>query len=582
MPVRPSRGAKEARPTTRRGSAAAGLRFLEFAIRAWREGKSLHVLAHSTPVGGMRQPVVIPLPKFDSESFRLPMDATLSQAAHVGRQLAGMLLPSTVWAMLGSSLRSIADDPALGIRLRLCLAEEMIDLPWEYLYRPDVDAPEARNGFLLMDERVSLVREPPTLATRSGVVKDKQRCIFVGATFDDGNDHWSVEAECLSLTRSLNGLRDVIEIESAFGNDSERIDALLDAGCDFFHYGGHVDITDDQAQLVRVASLTAMTQSASNSLHRKAEASPPAAASWSNVDVLAHRLKGAGTRFVMLNACNSGYWPVARHFIHAGVACMVGVQGEVSSIAALHFSEKVYQSLALGLSLDEAVTWARLHVMDHAPSDCPTDWGRFMVYMPAESGVLFPVPTGSSLEPRQRHAREERRKTVAEFKSRTESLDGPSIQSVLSEIAARSVLVLGRFTDERKAVLQQIRGLLSRLGNAYVPIVFDFEKSKDRDLIESIVRFAAVSRFVIADLSDPKSVPAELQAIVPQFPSLPIVPIIESTQREYPVSDHVLRRQSVCKVVRYRDPAHLDEIFDEQVVAAAEKLHRLIKPPLLM
>jgi hypothetical protein len=50
-------------------------------------------------------------------------------------------------------------------------------------------------------------------------------------------------------------------------------------------------------------------------------------------------------------------------------------------------------------------------------------------------------------------------------------------------------------------------------------------------LIES-VRFAAVSRIVVADLSDPKSVPAELQAIVPQFPSLPVVAIIEASQRE--------------------------------------------------
>jgi len=59
----------------------------------------------------------------------------------------------------------------------------------------------------------------------------------------------------------------------------------------------------------------------------------------------------------------------------------------------------------------------------------------------------------------------------------------------------------------------------------------------ERDLIEAVVRFAAVSRFVIADLSDPRSIPAELQAIVPQFPSLPVVPIIEATQREYPVSE---------------------------------------------
>ena len=58
--------------------------------------------------------------------------------------------------------------------------------------------------------------------------------------------------------------------------------------------------------------------------------------------------------------------------------------------AALHFAERLYRSLALGLSVDEAVSWARLHVMDDSRSYYPSDWGRFMVYMPAESSVLFP------------------------------------------------------------------------------------------------------------------------------------------------------------------------------------------------
>jgi hypothetical protein len=112
-----------------------------------------------------------------------------------------------------------------------------------------------------------------------------------------------------------------------------------------------------------------------------------------------------------------------------------------------------------------------------------------------------------------------------------------------------------------------------------LPILFDFKKSGERDLIESILRFAAVSRFVVADLSDPKSIPAELQAIVPQFPSVPVVPIIEASQREYPVADNILRRDSVVKpVVTYRNEAHLLAIFDEQVLAPAEALFAELNP----
>lgn len=39
----------------------------------------------------------------------------------------------------------------------------------------------------------------------------------------------------------------------------------------------------------------------------------------------------------------------------------------------------------------------------------------------------------------------------------------------------------------------------------YVTILFDFEKPGERDLIESILRFAAVSRFVVADLKVSKT-----------------------------------------------------------------------------
>ena len=150
---------------------------------------------------------------------------------------------------------------------------------------------------------------------------------------------------------------------------------------------------------------------------------------------------------------------------------------------------------------------------------------------------------------------------------------------MLSDIAGRTVLILGRFTAERKAVLDAIKRALTTPPRGYVPILFDFDKPGERDLIESIVRFAAVSRFVVADLSDPKSVPSELQAIVPQFPSLPVVPIIEASQREYPVSDHILRRDSMSKpVVHCRDVEHLLSSLDEQVLALAEALYERLKP----
>jgi hypothetical protein len=79
------------------------------------------------------------------------------------------------------------------------------------------------------------------------------------------------------------------------------------------------------------------------------------------------------------------------------------------------------------------------------------------------------------------------------------------------------VLILGRFTDERKAVLDALREEL-RTRN-YLPILFDFEKSGSRDTDETITLLARMARLVIADIPDAKAVLHEPRAIVPDLPS---------------------------------------------------------------
>jgi hypothetical protein len=550
-------------------TVAAPMRFVDFAVRAWREGSYMQVLAHSTPAGGMRVPVSVKTGPIDADEYRLTDKAALARGAEVGRTLARYLFPDAVWALLGESLRRIAPNPSLGLRLRLCLDDDLIDLPWEYLYRPDVDAPAAHSGFLLTDGRISLVREPASVVSTPAATDRAQRTVFVGAMFDDGSDSWSVGVEYESLRKALTPLGSLLRIEFARAEDSADVDARLASGCDVFHYAGHTEIEDGEGSFVQCARsrppyyVEALTERAG----------------WATSTGLATRLARAGTRIAVFNACNSGFWPVVKPFMRAGIPAVIGVQGLVSNLAALNFAESLYKSLAVGLSLDEALTYARLSVMEPGRSHYDCDWGRFMAYMPTDNAVLFPRRTRRATQARQRAVRADRARTIRGVEALAERLDGAGVSRVLSDIAERSVLILGRFTNERKAVLDALKRTLATPPRAYVPILFDFEKPRDRDLIESIVRYAAVSRFVVADLSDPKSVPAELQAIVPQFPSLPIVPIIETGQREYPVSDHILRRSSVVTpIVEYRDAAHLVSMLDDRVLAPAEARYLELNP----
>jgi hypothetical protein len=536
----------------------------------------MQVIAHATPVGGMRHPVAV---KFNADSlddFRLPVDAPLSRGSALGRELARLILPREVWEILSESLVVIAPEYNLGLRLRLCLDDNLIDLPWEFLYRPDVDALAAHSGFLLMDGRISLVRESPSVVISATPNDYSKRVLFVGALFDDGSDAWAVKTEHDSLSRALRPLKNLIEWNFVRADATEEVERKLQDGCDIFHYAGHTEVENGQSVLVQLARANRYWEQSKAPHLLEAIGNR---ADWARSDELAPRLARGGTRLAIFNACNSGFWPFVRPFMRAGVPAFIGVQGLVSNITALNFSEKLYQSLSVGLSLDEALTYARLYVAAPERSQYNCDWGRFMVYMPTDSSVLFPRTEHSAMEHQQSEIRDERERIVQGEQSRAQELDGVGVSRMLSDIASHSVLILGRFTKERKAVLDAIKRTLATPPRRYIPLLFDFEKPDDRDLIESVIRYASVSRFVIADLSEPKSVPAELQAIVPQFPSLPVVTIIEGSEREYPVAGNILRRGSVVKkVVHYRDQAHLMSILDKKVLAPAEALYTRLIP----
>ena len=81
---------------------------------------------------------------------------------------------------------------------------------------------------------------------------------------------------------------------------------------------------------------------------------------------------------------------------------------------------------------------------------------------------------------------------------------------------------------------------------------------------------ARMARFVIADISDAKSVLQELQAIVPHSPKLPVQPIIVAAQEEPGMFDSFEAYPWFLKVYRYDAPAQLLTHLDERVIRPAE------------
>jgi hypothetical protein len=98
------------------------------------------------------------------------------------------------------------------------------------------------------------------------------------------------------------------------------------------------------------------------------------------------------------------------------------------------------------------------------------------------------------------------------------------LRRIIDTVTSKVVLLLGRFTPDRKAVLDAIRVRLRELN--YIPVMFDFEKPEHRDTLETVTLLARLARFVIADITDPRSIPQELTAVVRDLPSVPIVPLL--------------------------------------------------------
>ena len=147
-------------------------------------------------------------------------------------------------------------------------------------------------------------------------------------------------------------------------------------------------------------------------------------------------------------------------------------------------------------------------------------------------------------------------------------LNNKNFRAVVDTVASKLVLILGRFTEERLSALNAIRDALR--DRNYVPVLFDFTGSSRRDLTETISTLAHLARFIIADITDAKSIPQELMAVVPSLPSVPVQPLRVATAPTYGMFDHFRRFPWVLEPAIYSDVNDLVTRFDEIVVRPAE------------
>jgi hypothetical protein len=153
-------------------------------------------------------------------------------------------------------------------------------------------------------------------------------------------------------------------------------------------------------------------------------------------------------------------------------------------------------------------------------------------------------------------------------------LNNKNIRNVLNSITSKGVLILGRFSDpQRKAVLDGLREKLRNFD--LLPILFDFDRPTDKDYTETVQTLAGMSMFVIADLTNPKSTPLELEATVKNF-KIPYVPIIDISVDPHPFAMLADLQKSfhwVLPTLGYKSCEQLlkDEVIKKYIIEPVNK-----------
>ena len=148
-------------------------------------------------------------------------------------------------------------------------------------------------------------------------------------------------------------------------------------------------------------------------------------------------------------------------------------------------------------------------------------------------------------------------------------LHNEKIRSVIDTVGKKGVLLLGRFTEGRIAVLDRLRDELRKRG--YLPIVFNFDKPETKDFTETVRLLAGLSKFVIADITNPKSAPLELQATIPEI-MVPFRPIIEEGQEPFAMLQDLWskHRDWVFEPIYYSSVDALIASLDDKIIKPAE------------
>lgn len=149
-------------------------------------------------------------------------------------------------------------------------------------------------------------------------------------------------------------------------------------------------------------------------------------------------------------------------------------------------------------------------------------------------------------------------------------INNRNIREAIDAISNKAVLILGNFSPDRIKVLEYIKDQL-RLKN-YLPILFNFDKPLNKDLTETVLTLAGLSKMVIADLTEQRSIPHELASIrSASIRSTVIAPICHTSHHEYGMFTDFKLEINYLEIQKYNILTDLDGIINQIIIDTDKK-----------
>lgn len=263
-----------------------------------------------------------------------------------------------------------------GLRVRLRFhrdVAELADLPWEYLYAPDL------NRFLSLSDNTPIVRYLEV--KHSAQLPPAQPPLVLLAILSNptGVTPLAVEREWKNLQEAVTGLgARQVRLERVPATWSALQTRLRKGPAHILHYIGHgfFDTQQNQGGLVF-----------------EDEAGRPSIVPAEKFKVLLHDQDAL--RLVFLNACegatsgrSDSFAGVAQQLVEQGVPAVVAMQFPISDTAAITLSREFYQALTDGYPMDAALGEARKAIFGLSDS---LAWGTPVFFSRSEDNRLIEV-----------------------------------------------------------------------------------------------------------------------------------------------------------------------------------------------